>query len=269
MIRVKKLDGMLQEYNEGKLRASLANAGASEETIAKILPEVRKTLHDGMETRTLYAFVLKEFKRLQPHISSRYTLKSAILRLGPEGFAFEEYVSHIFQARGYTTRLNRLVRGQHITHEIDIAADRGSEHLMIECKHHMKPWIGCPIQTALYVYARFLDVKREFTRPMLVTNTKFSPQLLAYSKGVGLWLMGWKYPSKDSLERNIEQFRLYPVTMLHSLPREGVGALLARKIVLVRSLAGMTPEAIAEAAAINLSRARRIHAEASALCPRA
>ncbi len=266
MIRVRKLNGTLEEYNEEKLRNSLKNAGATEKTIDVVISKLQKILVDGIETKRLYDFVLKEYKKHQPHLSARYTLKSAILRLGPEGFAFEEFIGYIFQARGYSVELNQIVKGKNIEHEIDVIAEREGERLLIECKHHAKPWIGSPIQTALYVYARFLDVKEQFTRPLLVTNTRFSKQSVEYAKGVEMHLMGWKYPRKDSLERNIEQFRLYPVTMLHSLSKHAIKALLDNKVVLVKTLAGMTPHDLSEKALIPLPKAKKVLKEAQALC---
>ena len=49
---------------------------------------------------------------------------------------------------------------------------------------------------------------------MLATNTKFSPQVVAYSEGVGIKLMGWRYPKEESLEETIKKYKIYPITML-------------------------------------------------------
>jgi len=110
---------------------------------------------------------------------------------------------------------------------------------MIECKHHVKPWIRTDIQTALYVCARFIDVKNRYTAPMLVTNTRFSKQVTQYSKGIGLRLMGWRFPTEDSLEYNIEKYKLYPVTMLSYLNEKIISKLLRLNILLVRDFCSM------------------------------
>jgi len=102
-----------------------------------------------------------------------------------------------------------------------------------------------------------------------VTNTRFSPQVIRYARGVKLRLMGWKYPSEDSLESNIEKHRLYPITMLHSLSKRSVRILMENRIVLVKSLAAMTPGMIAKKGELTLKKAKAVHKEAQALCPQA
>ena len=146
--------------------------------------------------------------------------------MGREGYAFEKLVSIILKKQGFSTSLNQIIKGKYIKHEIDVSAVKDNEKIMVECKHHNKPWLGTDIQTALYVYARFIDVKKSFTGPMLVTNTRFSRQVVTYSKGIGLKLMGWKCPKGDSLEYYIEKFKLYPITMLPNLNEKKILELL-------------------------------------------
>jgi Holliday junction resolvase len=266
MIYVKKLDGRTEKYDSSKLKKSLSNSGADEETINKIMAKVDRVLYDGIETKKLFKFAFKEFKKFEPYGSSRYNLKNAILRLDHEGFHFERLVAKIFQRKGYSVKLNQIVRGKYVQHEIDISAGKGKEKIMIECKHHAKPWLGTDIQTALYVYARFIDVKKWFAAPMLVTNTKFSPQVLTYSKGVGLKLMGWKFPKNDSLEYYIEKFKIYPVTMLSTLDSKKISELFKMNVLLVRDLSSMSVSKISKILKISKSKADRILEEAKTLC---
>lgn len=266
MIHVKKLDGTMQRYDASKLKRSLLNSGADENIINKIMAKVDKILYNGIETKKLFRFVFEEFKKYQPYAASRYDLKNAILRLGSEGFAFERFVSMILKKQGYSTRLNQIVQGKYIKHEIDVSARKENEKIMVECKHHIKPWLGCKIQTALYVYARFIDVKELFTVPMLVTNTKFSRQVVTYSEGVGLRLMGWKFPKGNSLEHKIEKFKLYPITMLSSLDKGKVGNLLKLKILLISQLSTKDAREISDMVRITESKAYKILEESRALC---
>jgi Holliday junction resolvase len=266
MIFVKKLDGRSEKYNPYKLRKSLSNSGADEETINKIMARVDKILYKGIETKKLFKFAFKEFKKYKPYGSSIYNLKNAILRLNHEGFHFEKLVAKVIQKKGYSVKLNQIVNGKYIKHEIDISAEKGKEKLMIECKHHAKPWLGTDIQTALYVYARFMDVKKWFTVPMLVTNTRFSPHVLAYSKGMGLRLMGWKSPKNDSLEYYIEKFKLYPVTMLSYLNEEKISELLRLNVILISDLCIMDANKISRVLKISKSNANKILEEERTLC---
>jgi hypothetical protein len=266
MIYVKKLDGVMEKYNASKIRKSLSNSGADEETINKIMAKVNTILYDGIETKKLFKFALSTFKKYQPYTSSRYNLKNAILRLNHEGFHFEKLVAKVIQKKGFSVRLNQIAAGKYIRHEIDISAQKGKENIMIECKHHGKPWLGTDIQTALYVYARFMDVKKLFTVPMLVTNTKFSPQVIAYSKGVGLKLMGWKCPKGDSLEYYIEKFKLYPITMLSCLNQKETTQLLKLGIIMISNLKRMDARQLSKTLKISKSKGNKILNESNELC---
>jgi hypothetical protein len=106
---------------------------------------------------------------------------------------------------------------------------------MIEAKHHDKPWLGESIQTALYVYARFLDLKKSYTKSMLVTNTKFSPQVIEYSNGVGIQLLGWNFPKTNSLKELVEKFKLYPITVLN-IKKEKILSYLENGIITIQDL---------------------------------
>ncbi len=265
MIQVKKLDGTLQRYDPAKLKRSLANAGADREIIDEIMPKLDKILYDGIETRALFKFVFNELKKHQPSLASRYDLKNSILRLGVAGYAFEKFVAALLLKMGFSIKLNQIVKGRYVPHEIDVIAAKGRERVMVECKHHVKPWLGCDIQTALYVFARFLDVQQYFTMPMLVTNTKFSEQVIRYSRGVGLRLMGWKFPQDDSLEYHIERFRLYPITMLSSLEHRHVDILLHNSVLLIRELALKDSNFISKMLGVSLSKADKILADAANL----
>lgn len=265
MIYVKKLDGTLQKYNPSKLRNSLSNAGANKEVIDRIMQKVEKIIHNEIETRELFKFVFNEFKKEQPNIAPIYDLRNSLLRLGTTGFAFEKFVSHILKKQGYSIKLNQIIKGRYVKHEIDIFAVKNDEKVMVECKYHLKPWIRCDIQTALYVYARFLDVKQHFTAPMLITNTKFSNQAMDYSKGVRLKLMGWRFPQDNSLEYNIEKFRIFPITMLSSLNKDETDILLSKDITLISELLKNNNNELCSILKINRQKADKILEEAKKL----
>jgi hypothetical protein len=264
-MRVKKHNGALEEYEPTKIRSSLVHSGASGELANSIVNDVNGILYDGIPTWKIFRHAYKELKKHAPGLAPRYDIKGAILRLGTAGFAFERFVSHILEKQGYSTVVGLTVKGEYIEHEIDVLAKKGEETLMVECKHHKEPWLGCKIQTALYVYARFLEVRKTFTEPMLVTNTKFSPQILAYSKGVGIRLMGWKYPPDDSLEGNIERYRLYPVTSIRSLDKGMIEALFKEEIVTLDDLLNRDAGWIAKELKIDEQRASAIFEEAKTL----
>lgn len=235
-ILVEKMDGTQEPYDSEKLRKSLKRVGADKKVIDEILEKVNSILHDGIKTKKLFRFVHKELDKTRPAAGLKYNLKRAMIDMRIHGgFVFEKFIGKVLEKQGYKIKMNPIVKGEFITHEIDVAADKEDEKLLVEVKHHMRPWEGVSIQTALYVYARFLETKKTFNRPMLVTNTKFSGQVIRYSKGVGIRLMGWKYPYKNSLEDNIAKYNLYPITCL-KLPREQTEEWLKRNVLTLQQL---------------------------------
>src|SRR3989344_1547462 len=266
MIHIRKLNGQIEEFEEAKIRRSLLNAGAGHNIAHEILGKLRRKLYDGITTKEVFRFVFHELRRYTPTLADKFDLKNAILRMGPAGFAFEEYIAQILKSKGYTTLTDQQVRGIYISHEIDVVAEKPGEKLMVECKHHLQPWNGCHIQTALYVWARFLEVKKYFTQPMLVTNTTFSESIIRYARGVGLRLMGWKYPKGDSLEENIERYKLYPITLLRSLEPETLSILLDRKVVLLKTLAQLSLPELSQILQLPPAKVKTISEEAQELC---
>jgi hypothetical protein len=111
---------------------------------------------------------------------------------------------------------------------------------MVECKFHSSGGIKTRIQDALYTYARFLDLQagaklgkcRDFSKPWLISNTKFSNDVKDYAECTGFPLLGWHYPFENSLEQLIEKRKCYPVSVI-PMSRKVLGNLLQKKIVTV------------------------------------
>lgn len=200
----------------------------------KVLPQ----LHDGITTKKIYSLAFKELKKIDNPSASRYEIKWAIMRLGKgkQGFSFERFAGKLFTKIGFDIKLNQVVKGKTITHEIDLEAKKNNEVYMVECKHRSKPGIWIHIQVPLYVYARFLDLEKKYTNAAVVTNSRFSHQCKKYAKGVGLSLIGWDYPKGKSLRELIDKFKLYPITVLRSVDDKTLGILLEKDIVVVSEL---------------------------------
>lgn len=75
-------------------------------------------------------------------------------------------------------------------------------------------------------------------KSILVTNTKFSPQAIEYSECVGVNLLGWKYPSERSLEKIIDEKRLYPITIFPEIDNYLIKAFFKKGIILINDLLG-------------------------------
>jgi len=246
-IRVLKLSGEYEPFSERKVRSSLTRAGADDELIDTIVARVRGELYDGISTREIYHHVFELLRKLQSSLVSSYSLKRAIMELGPSGFPFERFVAGVLEARGYTVAVDQTVQGRCVDHEVDIIARKGRRHFLIEAKFHNQPGIKSDIKDALYTYARFLDVKEAWVKiaghrghlhqPWLITNTKVTSKVREYARCAGMRVTSWDYPSRASLRSVVEESGLLPVTCLQSLGPEDKARLLEEGFIFCRELA--------------------------------
>jgi len=226
-IQIIKATGEREEFNPQKLRSSLMRAGASEEKADKIVSQIESELKDGDSTREIYrrAFILLE-KDERP-TAVRYSLRRAIMELGPTGFPFEQFIAKIFQTKGFETTTDYIAKGECADHEIDVVAWNKEKLIMAEAKFHNQHGIKSDLKVVLYVKARWDDIiNQEFNdfgdgpkkldEGWLITNTKFSESAVKYAKCRGMKLIGWNYPQEGNLQDMIEEANLHPITCLNS-----------------------------------------------------
>lgn len=245
-MQVIKASGEKTVYDPEKIVRSLRRVGADEKVIKEVLSETEKEIFNGINTKTLYKIVFKNLRRLMRNTAGKYHLKQAIMELGPSGFPFEKFISALLEQEGYQTSTNQIVQGQCVTHEIDVIAQKDNKHLMIECKFHGNIGTKSDIKHALYVYARFLDVRNNWVKlpnhatkiheGWLVTNTRLTSDAEKYGQCVGLGCLSWNLPHKNSLRERIDRRGLYPITCLTTISSHEKKKLLHRDIVLCRTL---------------------------------
>lgn len=268
-IFVIKEDGSREKFRPSKVRRALRRSGMDANEVEEALDMLYPQLEEGMATKKIYALVFRIIRELRPEVGHRYNLKRALLLLGPAGYFFEDYVGKLFAALGYEIAVRQVPTGKCITHEVDVIARKGREKLMVECKFRNQPGDRCRIQTALYIYARFLDLrdgariysKNPFSNACLVTNAKFSGDAIAYSECMGMRLIGWRYPLKESLEVLIDRTRCYPVSVIRMSPQT-LHKLLKKGVTTVDDVPA-TAKKLRNLTGISLSNAARIVREAS------
>lgn len=237
MIRVLKASGEYEAYDEKKVRSSLKRAGAGRKLIDKIIKNLQPRLYDGIPTSKIYSYVFTALRESKSHLVSKYNLKRAIMDLGPSGYPFEQFVAGILQAYGYKVTINKIVKGRCIRHEIDVIVEKNNKRSAIECKFHNRLGTKTDYKVALYVYARFLDIKNSnFQQAWLITNTKLTINAKKYSNCIGLKAIAWDYPADFSLRFLIEKSNLHPITCLDSLSKNEKEKLLETDIVFCRDL---------------------------------
>ena len=267
---VQKADGDTEQFDPNKLLHSLARAGATDDVAHRVLNHIehdyaRSRVH--ITTHEIYANAFKELRGHKRPVAARYSIKRAVLDFGPSGFPFEAYVAKLFEADGYATRLDQMVQGSCVEHEVDVVMHKGAEEIYAEVKFHNTLGFKSDLKTALYVQARIEDIVlsgHRGARGLLVTNTKFTDAAVAYASCKDLGLLSWDYPQGRTLHDLIDAAHAYPVTSLTTLSRREKTALLQAKIVLANQLRGAA-EALAEAG-VSGHKAEEVLEEAAALC---
>lgn len=245
-ILVIKQSGEQQPFSEEKLVMSLMNAGAPEEITREVLSEIKPLLFDGITTREIYRNAFRILRKKMHAVAARYSLKNAIMELGPSGYPFEKYVGEIFRKQGFRVQTGQIVRGNCVQHEMDVIAENKWLTVMAECKYHNDQSKINGVQVPLYVNSRMHDIKKVWdTHPenhdrtfqgWLVTNTRFSSDAEEYGTCAGLHLLSWNFPEKDNLRQLIEKYALFPVTALTTLTKKQKQFLLENDVIMAYQL---------------------------------
>ena len=241
VISITKSDGTSELFEEEKLISSLKRVGAPAEAIDDIVDEVEKEMRDGMTTSEIYTRAFALLKRHSAPLAIRYSIRRALMELGPDGFPFEKLIARIFNSWGYETMTDQQVMGVCIFHEMDVVAWKGDSLAMVEAKFHNEFGLKSDVKVALYVKARFDDIagtafdygnkKRKLSERWLFTNTKFTDQAIKYCACNDVKLVGWNYPAKDNLHDIIEKNALHPITCLSSISHQQKKDLIGRSII--------------------------------------
>ena len=213
-----KANGHRVLFNENKILSTCRRAGANKKTAQQILKKVRSQIYQGIGTNNIYKLVLRAISEEKGGraLHQRYQLKEAIMKLGPNGFAFENYVGNVLEHYGLQIKgIRSKVKGKCSVHEIDLIAISKKKKFMIECKHNSTRGGFIGLKVALYTHARFLDTSPKFHGEAIVCNAKISQNAKKYAKCIGQQVFSWRYPPKQSLEKIIEDYKLYPITILN------------------------------------------------------
>jgi hypothetical protein len=250
MVWVVKRSGEREDFDRGKVEHALRRSGASESLAKDVAFEVEKKAFDGITTQSLYKLAYDLLGRHDRGSATRFGLKAAIMRLGPTGYPFERYVGRLLKVHGYDTRINAILNGVCVEHEVDVVAVKDGMNYMVECKYHNQQGYSTGLKEALYTQARFQDLVEagnDFSVPWIFCNTKITNTAIDYGRNRGMRFTSWGYPRGESLQDLIECESLYPITIFGTLTEDMRNRLLKGDIVFARDLRGMTPKALSNA----------------------
>ncbi len=243
-ILVTKANGEQEPFDSGKLIHSLERSGASPKETNEILRQIRRELWPGITTQEIYKHAFSLLKKIAAPAAARYSLKRAVLELGPSGFPFERFVGEIFKSKGFSVETGRIVQGSCVEHEVDLVAENKEKLIVGEVKFHNELGLKSDLKVALYVKARVEDLKkwrsergeRRIDEGWLITNTKFTKAAVTYANCSGLKLVSWTYPRYGNLQALIEEAGIHPITCLTSLSHQEKSRLMEGGVVLCKNL---------------------------------
>jgi len=245
--KIYKTNGELVPFKKSKVKESLLRSGANEGMAVEVANNVAEKIEEKMSTTDIYrmAYQMLENKK-QNATAARYSLKRAIMDFGPTGYPFESFVGELMKEKGFKEiKVGTQMEGICVSHEVDVVAKKGDEHLLMECKFHHNTGVKTGVKVPMYINSRFEDIenknkaegeKKPIHEFWVVTNTRFTKDAIEFGECVDMNMLGWRYPEEGGLESWVDDLGLHPVTCLTSLTEKEKEKLLKRGVVLCKHL---------------------------------
>lgn len=226
-MKIKKHSGEIVNFDKFKLIKSLIFSGATQTQANIVVREIQKDLYDGISTKKIYRLAYQKLKNISKPNAARYSLKSGIIALGPAGFYFEKFIARLFEIQKYKVTTNVILKGNCISHELDVLVEKNNITSMIECKFHSNQEVKTDVKIPMYILSRFNDLKKKehfifnesktISKCWLVTNNRFTSEAIKFAECSGLFLLSWDYPIGKGIKDLSNELKVYPVTCLTTL----------------------------------------------------
>lgn len=275
-ITIIKSTGEKEEFNPEKVKGTCQRAGASAQVCERIGREVEKQVREGMSTKEIYGLVHGFLSKEHPPTAARFTLREAIIKLGPVGYDFEKYIARMLAEYGYKTELPPILQGACVTHEVDVLATKDGRTAMLECKLRHETGIFIGIKDTMSTWARFLDLVEgsqigkcpHVDEAWLVTNSRFSRDSIQYGHCKNMVMLSWNHPKERPLPAWIDDKGLYPITMLPSLSLDAQKKFINAGFVLLQDLASADPTELAQKSGLPIATVKQCVTEAGLILKR-
>lgn len=264
---ITKASGQKVQFDKNRYRLSLQRVGLNVTETKELCNQIYQDLEPESSTAVIHDRTYKILKKRSKFFAAKYSLKRAMMNLGPSGYFFERYLAAVLSAYDYKTSWHQFLTGHCVEHEVDVVAERDNKKILIECKYHNQPGGASDLKIVLYIYARFLDLKdaHHFDEVMLATNTHCTTEAIKYARCMGLKILGWRYPEAGSLEHFIESKKLYPITVLTDLNPRLNQLFREKNLVLAKDLLKYSPDKLSKTFGIKLTFAENLIRQAQAL----
>jgi len=244
MTFVLKFDGRKENFQKQKVFTTALRMGLSRGDANEVANKVEMKIYDGIPTKKILQMIFEFARNYKPEIRQRIDLRESIslLRSKPD---FERFVSLLLKEEGYIVNSNQIISGNCVDHEIDAVARNGNETIYVEVKHHFQAHTYTGVGVFLESQAVFEDLiqgfqnkknKYNFSKALIICNTKLSEHARKYAKCKNIDFLAWKDPIEKGLEKIVEEHKFYPITLLKNLDAKTEAMLGDAGIVLLKQL---------------------------------
>jgi hypothetical protein len=262
-----KNNGDRVPYDPSKISSSIKRTGAADRIVKHVVEKVSNRVKDGMTTAKVYAIVREELKEEDLCTACRYNLRNAILRFGPTGFLFEQYVTSVLKSHTYDAHVpEEELEGSCVKHEVDVIAEKNGRRMFIEAKfrHEYKGVVN--LKDTMATWSRFLDLVDgaalgncpHFDEAWIITNARFSDRATTFGTCKGMHLIGWNYPQGRTFAGMVDYNKLYPITVLDEMTDDEIQQIAETGTTLCREMTELEPDSLAQRTGISPGRAEEL-----------
>lgn len=251
---VTKADGSKQLFDREKVVRTCLRMGASSDIAYAVAEKVERRLYDGILTKQVLQMIFRFMRNYKPGLGYLFDLKKglSLMNSKPE---FEMFVRVLLAHHGFEVESNRILDGKCVDHEVDAIARKDGITYFVEAKHHTSYHALTGLDESRIARAVLEDVteryalggnKLKIDQAMIVTNTRYSDHAIKYGKCRNILQIGWSLPEDLSLQKMIEEKKLYPLSCLRGLRDDVRMRLVNSGIILIRQLLNEDPWVIAQ-----------------------
>lgn len=272
--KIVKKNGHEELFIPEKLCQSVTAVGVPENLAQQVCSIVDESIESGISTDKIFVTTRRYISEFNPKMAALYALERGLSALGPSGFIFEQYVAALFKEMGYYVKTNVYAKGEGVTHEIDVWAEKGDVVFVIEAKYRNDFRAKTHINQVMYADAKVQDIKRQAVKEgdtrefyeWVVTNTQFTDNAINYVNHREMQLMGWDYPKYINLKKIVSERGLYPVTTLPSITKKALKQFSADGIILVKQLIDLNEDQFMKYYDLSHTLAKKLVVEVKELC---
>ncbi|MCW4025015.1 MAG: ATP cone domain-containing protein [Candidatus Bathyarchaeota archaeon] len=265
-VLVTKANGAKQPFSKLKIIDTCLRMGATPENARQIAERIEKNIYEGISTQQILRMIFRYMRKHKPAIKNIYDLKKGLSLMNPKP-EFEIFVQLLLANNGYQVEPSQILRGKCVEHEVDGIARKDGVTFFVEAKHHFSYHTLTGLDESRIAQAVLEDVNDAFSldlsrlridHAMIVTNTRYSTHATQYGTCKNILQIGWTSPVHKGLKDMILEAKLYPASCLKSLPETARLKLVDSGIVLIKQLARLGGDEMADKTGLHKDAAWKI-----------